>query len=158
MVRIGQVQLFYRARLLSPEVAAGIETLELDLFEWPAIPWDDLGFSSVRWVLQRALNCGVTPGPHPPALRSLTGFAGAAVQPFEQGFADRGDALVGRHRRRHLAHPCRQRPRCAGPSMAAASGATWVRIRTARRPSRQTAQGLALDPQPELLASPPGGD
>jgi ADP-ribose pyrophosphatase YjhB (NUDIX family) len=68
VVRIGQVQLFYRARLLSPEVAAGVETQELDLFEWPAIPWDELAFPSVRWVLQRAFELRDHPGPHPPAL------------------------------------------------------------------------------------------
>jgi len=68
VVRIGQVQLFYRARLVSPKVAAGLETLELDLFEWAAIPWDELAFPSVRWVLQRALELRDHTGPHPPAL------------------------------------------------------------------------------------------
>jgi ADP-ribose pyrophosphatase YjhB (NUDIX family) len=68
VVRIGQVQLFYRARLLSPKVAAGVETLELGLFEWPAIPWDELAFPSVRWVLQRAFERRDQAGPHPAAL------------------------------------------------------------------------------------------
>jgi ADP-ribose pyrophosphatase YjhB (NUDIX family) len=49
--RISQIQLIYRARLLTPEVAAGPETLELDLFEWDAIPWDLLAFPSVHWAL-----------------------------------------------------------------------------------------------------------
>jgi ADP-ribose pyrophosphatase YjhB (NUDIX family) len=68
VVRIGQVQLFYRARLLSPEIAAGTETLELDLFDWAAIPWTDLAFPSVDYVLRRALELRDHPGPVPPAL------------------------------------------------------------------------------------------
>lgn len=50
--RISQIQLIYRARLTSPEVAAGPETLELDLFTWDAIPWDLLAFPSVHWALR----------------------------------------------------------------------------------------------------------
>jgi ADP-ribose pyrophosphatase YjhB (NUDIX family) len=68
VVRIGQVQLFYGARLLDPDVVAGPETLELDLFEWSAIPWDELAFPSVRWVLRRALEIKAAAGPYPPAL------------------------------------------------------------------------------------------
>ena len=49
--RISQIQLIYRARLATPEVEAGIETLELDLFDWEAIPWDQLAFPSVHWAL-----------------------------------------------------------------------------------------------------------
>ncbi len=49
--RISQIQLMFRARLTSPEVAAGPETLELDLFEWQEIPWDQLAFPSVHWAL-----------------------------------------------------------------------------------------------------------
>jgi ADP-ribose pyrophosphatase YjhB (NUDIX family) len=68
VVRIGQVQLFYDARLLDPDLAAGAETLELDLFRWDAIPWDRLAFPSVRWVLRRALEFKDEAGPHVPAL------------------------------------------------------------------------------------------
>ena len=50
--RISQVQLLYRARLLSPDVAVGEETSEVRLFEWGDIPWDELAFPSVSWVLQ----------------------------------------------------------------------------------------------------------
>lgn len=48
---ISQVQLFYRARLLDPEVAAGPESEEVALFEWGGIPWDELAFPTVRWAL-----------------------------------------------------------------------------------------------------------
>ena len=49
--RISQIQLIYRARLLSPEVSAGLETETLDLFTWDRIPWDDIAFPSVHWAL-----------------------------------------------------------------------------------------------------------
>ena len=50
--RIGQVQLMYRARLLSPDVSAGEETEAVGLFTWDAIPWDQLAFPSVGWALR----------------------------------------------------------------------------------------------------------
>ena len=49
--RISQVQLIYRARLLSPDVSPGEESLEVALFEWAEIPWDELAFPSVGWAL-----------------------------------------------------------------------------------------------------------
>jgi ADP-ribose pyrophosphatase YjhB (NUDIX family) len=68
VVRIGQVQLFYDARLLDPDLTVGAETLELDLFQWDAIPWDQLAFPSVHWVLRRAFEIKDEGGPHLPAL------------------------------------------------------------------------------------------
>lgn len=49
--RISQVQVIYRARLVTPAVAAGPESQEVGLFRWEEIPWDDLAFPSVRWAL-----------------------------------------------------------------------------------------------------------
>jgi ADP-ribose pyrophosphatase YjhB (NUDIX family) len=49
--RLSQVQLIYAARLLSEDVTAGTESLEVGLFEWPEIPWSDLAFPSARWAL-----------------------------------------------------------------------------------------------------------
>jgi ADP-ribose pyrophosphatase YjhB (NUDIX family) len=46
-----QVQLIYRARLVSPAVQAGPESAEVGLFLWDEIPWSDLAFPSVRWAL-----------------------------------------------------------------------------------------------------------
>ena len=43
------------------------ETLELDLFDWRAIPWDELAFPSVHWVLRRALELKDQDGPYLPA-------------------------------------------------------------------------------------------
>lgn len=49
--RISQIQLIYHARLLERDFAAGDESLEVALFGWDEIPWDDLAFPSVRWAL-----------------------------------------------------------------------------------------------------------
>ncbi|HEV8031881.1 MAG TPA: NUDIX hydrolase [Stellaceae bacterium] len=49
--RISQVQLIYRARLTEDKIAAGPESLEVGLFHWDEIPWDDIAFPSVRWAL-----------------------------------------------------------------------------------------------------------
>lgn len=49
--RLSQVQLIYRARLLDENVAAGEESLEVALFGWDDIPWDEIAFPSVRWAL-----------------------------------------------------------------------------------------------------------
>jgi len=51
--RISQVQLIYRARLTSPNFAAGPESLEVALFAWDEIPWDELAFPSVKWALDQ---------------------------------------------------------------------------------------------------------
>jgi len=52
VVRISQVQLIYRATLLSPDVAAGPESLEVGLFAWDEIPWPDIAFPTVKWALE----------------------------------------------------------------------------------------------------------
>lgn len=52
ITRISQVQLIYRARLVTPEIAAGPESREVGLFTWDEIPWDQLAFHSVHWALQ----------------------------------------------------------------------------------------------------------
>lgn len=61
IARIGQVQVLFRASLARPGFAAGPESLEVRLFEWEAIPWDDLAFPSVHWVLRAWRDAG--PGP-----------------------------------------------------------------------------------------------
>lgn len=52
ITRISQVQLIYRARLVSPEVAAGPESREVGLFTWDQIPSDQIAFPSVHWALE----------------------------------------------------------------------------------------------------------
>ena len=49
--RISQVQLIYRARLLSPDVSPGPESLDVGLFGWDEIPWPEVAFPSVNWAL-----------------------------------------------------------------------------------------------------------
>lgn len=49
--RLSQVQLIYRARLARPGFSAGEESLEVGLFSWDDIPWDDIAFPSVHWML-----------------------------------------------------------------------------------------------------------
>jgi len=49
--RISQVQVVYRARLVDPAVAPGRESLEVALFRWDDIPWEEIAFPSVRWAL-----------------------------------------------------------------------------------------------------------
>ena len=58
--RISQVQLIYRAHLATPEFAAGPESLEVKLFTWEEIPWDELAFPSVRWALDHYRDCATT--------------------------------------------------------------------------------------------------
>ncbi len=49
--RVGQVHLFYRARLLSDQFAPGHETIEARLFDEQDIPWEDIAFKTVRETL-----------------------------------------------------------------------------------------------------------
>ena len=49
--RISQVQLIYRARLVSPDIDAGEESEEVGLFDWADIPWREIAFPSVEWAL-----------------------------------------------------------------------------------------------------------
>jgi ADP-ribose pyrophosphatase YjhB (NUDIX family) len=50
---IGQVHMFYRARLPEPVFAAGVESLEVALFDEADIPWDDIAFRSVTLALRQ---------------------------------------------------------------------------------------------------------
>jgi len=52
VVRVGQVHLFYRARLLSTHFAPGYETMETQLFSKAEVPWDELAFRTVRLTLE----------------------------------------------------------------------------------------------------------
>lgn len=61
--RIEQVQLLYRAKLLRPDVAPGIESLEVRLVGWNEVPWKDLAFPTVEWVLRRSMETRGAPGP-----------------------------------------------------------------------------------------------
>jgi len=51
--RVGQVHLFYRAKLLSDQFDPGYETLEARLFAEHEIPWDEIAFRTVCETLKR---------------------------------------------------------------------------------------------------------
>ena len=53
VVRVGQVHLFYRARLLDTEFAPGPESIEARLFREDEIPWDEIAFRTTRETLKR---------------------------------------------------------------------------------------------------------
>ena len=53
VVRVAQVHLYYRARLLDTEFAPGPETIEAQLFHEHEVPWDELAFRTVRETLKR---------------------------------------------------------------------------------------------------------
>jgi ADP-ribose pyrophosphatase YjhB (NUDIX family) len=49
---VHQVHLFYLARLLDIDIAAGEESLEVKLFEEREIPWDEIAFPTVGQTLR----------------------------------------------------------------------------------------------------------
>ncbi|OYU75397.1 MAG: NUDIX hydrolase [Burkholderiales bacterium PBB5] len=57
VVRVGQVHLFYRARMLDTTLDPGPETLEARLFSEHEIPWDQIAFRTVRDTLQHYFAC-----------------------------------------------------------------------------------------------------
>lgn len=50
---ISQVYLMFRARMLTEDYGAGVESLEVELFREEQIPWDELAFPVVRETLLR---------------------------------------------------------------------------------------------------------
>ena len=58
---ISQVQLIYRARLLSPDVRVGVESRDVRLVVWEDIPWDDLAFVTVERSLRAFRRLGEDP-------------------------------------------------------------------------------------------------
>jgi ADP-ribose pyrophosphatase YjhB (NUDIX family) len=54
-----QLHVYFKAHLKSPQIKAGEESLEVKLFSWEEIPWEDLAFPSVHHALKaykRTLN------------------------------------------------------------------------------------------------------
>ncbi len=52
IARVGQVHLFYRARLLNEHFEPGVETIEARLYREEDIPWEDIAFRSVKETLE----------------------------------------------------------------------------------------------------------
>ncbi|WP_263968487.1 NUDIX hydrolase [Roseomonas sp. SXEYE001] len=63
IARLGQVQVLFRARLAEPGFAAGPESLEVRIFTWEEIPWQEIAFPSVRWALKAWRDGAGHPGP-----------------------------------------------------------------------------------------------
>lgn len=53
VARVGQVHMFYRARLLSDRFDPGHETIEARLYAEHEIPWDEIAFRTVKETLER---------------------------------------------------------------------------------------------------------
>jgi len=68
--RISHVQLIYRGTLTSPDISCGPECLDVGLFEWEDIPWEELAFTTVHWALK-----------HYHETRHLTDFQPRTVDP-----------------------------------------------------------------------------
>ncbi len=52
VIRVGQVHLFYLARMLDTTLAPGPETIEARLFNEDEVPWESLAFRTVRETLE----------------------------------------------------------------------------------------------------------
>ncbi len=90
VARIGQVQVIFRGRFADPAApgfAAGPESLEVDLFAWDRIPWNDIAFPTVHWALNAWKRRGTgplgipagNPGDDP------RGVHGLAASPMREG-------------------------------------------------------------------------
>lgn len=53
VARMGQVHLFYTARLLSDQFDPGHETIEARLFTEAEVPWEEIAFRTVKETLER---------------------------------------------------------------------------------------------------------
>jgi ADP-ribose pyrophosphatase YjhB (NUDIX family) len=51
--RIGQVYMLFRGRLISPNISAGEESLDVGLFDEVSTPWSELAFTAVQQTVER---------------------------------------------------------------------------------------------------------
>src|SRR3954468_12109033 len=52
VVRVGQVHLFYRARMLDTDFVPGPESLEAKLFDEHEVPWEEIAFRTTKKTLE----------------------------------------------------------------------------------------------------------
>ncbi len=112
--RIDQVQIIYRARFADParpHVAAGTESLEVELFDWGSIPWREIAFPTVRWALDAWHRIGdgvlLAPAGNPPDDLRGDGLPG----PRPEAVAATPGAPSGQQIPPHPQHPMSRRPR-----------------------------------------------
>jgi ADP-ribose pyrophosphatase YjhB (NUDIX family) len=53
---VGQVHLFYRAKLLSESYNPGYETVEVRLFSEDDLPWDEMAFRTIKTTIKHFFN------------------------------------------------------------------------------------------------------
>lgn len=51
--RVSQIYVVHYGRLTAPEFAPGPESLEVKLFDYKDIPWDEIAFASAAWGLKQ---------------------------------------------------------------------------------------------------------
>ena len=101
VARIGQVQVIFRGRFAdtdAPMFAAGPESLEVALFAWDDIPWDDIAFPTVRWALhawneRRSGPLGIPSGNPVDDPRGVHRMAPASEPGRESHYGDGGISL-----------------------------------------------------------------
>lgn len=85
---IGQVHIYWSAKLTNgPQVGPGPESLEVRMFKFDDIPWDELAFPTVSWALMHYQQSRQQPGGAPyfnPVLRGHEGSTNVWWRP-EQG-------------------------------------------------------------------------
>ncbi len=89
IARIGQVQVIFRARFADPAVPAygpGPESLEVALFSWDKIPWQEIAFPSVVWSLNawRVAGSGPLGAPALNPAADRRGMHGLSTMPIRQ--------------------------------------------------------------------------
>jgi len=92
VARIGQVQVIFRARFadpLAPAYRAGLESLEVALFAWDEIPWQQIAFPTVAWALDawKAVGSGPLGAPALNPATDRRGVHGLATLPSGSGGA-----------------------------------------------------------------------
>ncbi len=74
--RISQVQLMFKARMVSPDFAPGPESTDVKLVTWDEIPWKELAFPSTVWALKQWKSLDgktdFTPFGNPPGMEHMT--------------------------------------------------------------------------------------
>jgi hypothetical protein len=82
------VQVIFRARFTrEPTFCPGPESLDVRLFRWGEIPWNEIAFPSVNWALDawRAVGSGPIGAPKGNPGHDHRGVHGLAGQPAERG-------------------------------------------------------------------------
>ena len=57
VIHVGQVHMYYRARLVSEVFDPGFETIEARLFTEAEIPWEEIAFRTVKETLEHYFAC-----------------------------------------------------------------------------------------------------